>query len=81
VVVSQDKKEAMVGYYKVLAKPNDKYYRVKLKGLDPEKLYCLEGKNTTQYGDELMNAGIALTEDYTDRASEFWQREHFHQNY
>jgi alpha-galactosidase len=75
MVVSQDKKEAMVGYYKVLAKPNDKYYRIKLKGLDPTKLYAIEGKDTTHYGDELMNIGIVLAEDYTDRAGEYWSRE------
>ncbi|MFB3161936.1 alpha-galactosidase [Neobacillus sp. 179-J 1A1 HS] len=75
MVVSEDKKEAMVGYYKVLAKPNDKYYRIKLKGLDPDKLYKIEGKETTHYGDELMNIGILLAEDYTDRAGEYWSRE------
>jgi alpha-galactosidase len=77
MVVSEDKKEAIVGYYKVLAKPNDKYYRIKLEGLDPEKLYSIEGNNSTHYGDELMNVGIVLARDYTDRASEFWQREHW----
>ncbi|MDQ0973381.1 alpha-galactosidase [Neobacillus niacini] len=75
MVVSEDKKEAMVGYYKVLAKPNDKYYRIKLKGLDPNTLYAIEGKETTHYGDELMNIGIVLAEDYTDRAGEYWSRE------
>lgn len=75
MVVSEDKKEAMVGYYKVLAKPNDKYYRIKLKGLDPDTLYAIEGKETTHYGDELMNIGIILAEDYTDRAEEYWSRE------
>ncbi|MFJ5758552.1 alpha-galactosidase [Neobacillus sp. NPDC093182] len=75
MVVSEDKKEAMVGYYKVLAKPNDKYYRIKLKGLDPDTLYAIEGKETTHYGDELMNIGIVLAENYTDRAGEYWSRE------
>jgi alpha-galactosidase len=75
MVVSGDKKEAIVGYYKVLAKPNDKYYRINLIGLDPDKLYAIEGKETTHYGDELMNVGIILAEDYTDRAGEYWSRE------
>jgi alpha-galactosidase len=75
MVVSGDKQEAIVGYYKVLAKPNDKYYRIKLIGLDPDKLYAIEGKETTHYGDELMNVGIVLAEDYTDRAGEYWSRE------
>lgn len=75
MVVSKDKKEAIVGYYKVLAKPNDKYYRIKLEGLDPNKLYSIEGRQTQHYGDELMNIGIVLGEDYTDRAGEYWSRE------
>lgn len=75
MVVSQDKKEAIVGYYKVLAKPNEKYNRLKLKGLDPNKLYKINGQKTSHYGDELMNIGIILSEDYTDRADEYWQRD------
>ncbi|WP_088102040.1 alpha-galactosidase [Halalkalibacter urbisdiaboli] len=75
MTVSQDQNEAIVGYYKVLAKPNDKYDRIKLKGLDPDKLYEIESTQTTHYGDELMNIGIILAEDFTNRAGEFWQRE------
>ncbi|WP_226671357.1 alpha-galactosidase [Metabacillus litoralis] len=78
MVVSTDQSEAIVGYYKVLAKPNDKYSRVKLQGLDPNKLYTINKSETTHYGDELMNIGIILAEDYTDRASEYWSREHPH---
>ncbi|MDQ0231911.1 alpha-galactosidase [Metabacillus malikii] len=78
MVVSNRKDEAIVGYYKVLAKPNDKYYRLKLKGLDPTKRYKISGLDTTHYGDELMNIGIILGEDYTDRAAEYWSREHPH---
>ncbi|WP_046175342.1 alpha-galactosidase [Domibacillus indicus] len=73
MVVSKD--EAIVLSFRILAKPNDSYRRLKLKGLEPEKLYKIEGKETTHYGDELMNAGIILSEDYTGRAQEFWQRE------
>ncbi|KKI92410.1 alpha-galactosidase [Bacillus sp. SA1-12] len=78
MVVSLDKKEANVGYYQVLAKPNDRYSRIILKGLDPNKLYTINGSTTTHYGDELMNIGIILADDYTDRASDFWSREHPH---
>ncbi len=76
MVVSQDQKEAIVGYYKVLAKPNEKYNRLKLNGLDPNKLYTVNGRNSSHYGDELMNIGILLNQDYTDRADEYWQRDH-----
>ncbi len=81
MVVSQDQKEAIVGYYKVLAKPNDSYSRIKIKGLDPDKLYTINNSTTTHYGDELMNIGIILAENYTDRASEYWSREHPHDYY
>ncbi|WP_186577119.1 alpha-galactosidase [Aquibacillus kalidii] len=76
MVVSDDQTEAIVGYYKVLAHPNEKYNRVKLQGLDPNKLYAIEGKDTTHYGNELMNIGVILAGNYTDRASEYWSREH-----
>lgn len=75
MVVSEDQKEAIVGYYKVLSKPNDKYYRIKLVGLDPKRLYFINERETLHYGDELMNVGIILGEDYTDRAGEFWSKE------
>ncbi|MGM7719690.1 alpha-galactosidase [Metabacillus sp. Hm71] len=78
MVVSQDKKEAIVGYYQVLAKPNPSYSRIKLKGLDPNKLYTINGSSATHYGDELMNIGMILADDYTDRASDYWSREHPH---
>ncbi|KAB8128260.1 alpha-galactosidase [Gracilibacillus oryzae] len=75
MVVSQDKTEALVGYYKVLARPNEAYQRIKLTGLDPNRLYQVNG-TTTHYGDELMNIGIILAGNYINRASEYWGREH-----
>ncbi|UTR13781.1 alpha-galactosidase [Salipaludibacillus sp. LMS25] len=78
MVVSEDKKEAIVAYYKVLAKPNDKYYRLKLKGLDPEKLYQMKGMTTSHYGDELMNIGIILSRDYVNCVSENESHSHPH---
>ena len=41
----------------------DKYYLVKLKGFDPDKLYEVEMKDTKwrRHGDYLMNAGIEFT--------------------
>lgn len=64
MVVSEDKLEAIVGYYQVLAKPNEKFQRLKLEGLDPDKAYQINGSETTHYGDELMNIGIVLNENY-----------------
>ena len=75
MAVSPCRTEAIACLYSMLAKPNDYYRRLKLKGLDPEKLYTLEPFGTEHYGDELMNIGIILAEDFTDRAREYWQRE------
>jgi alpha-galactosidase len=62
MVVSKDKKEAILGYYQVLAKPNAKYKRLLLKGLEPNTEYEIEGSSITHYGDELMNFGLVLEE-------------------
>lgn len=75
MVVSNDQTEAIVGYYQVLARPNEKYKRIKLTGLNPDQLYAIEGTTKTYYGDELMNIGVILADDYTDRANEYWSEE------
>ncbi|SFL53801.1 alpha-galactosidase [Gracilibacillus orientalis] len=75
MVVNEEKSEAIVGYYKVLAKPNEAYNRIKLTGLDPEKLYEINGENS-YYGSELMNVGIVLAGNFIDRADEYWGQEH-----
>jgi alpha-galactosidase len=74
MVVSEDKSEAVVGYYQVLCRPNEKYNRIKLIGLDSNKLYSISGREGTYYGDELMNVGIILSKDYTGKASEYYSR-------
>lgn len=73
-IVSKNKDEAIVGYYTVLARPNDRYRRVKLTGLQEDKLYKVEPKGTIHYGDELMNLGIILSEDYSGRHEEFYKK-------
>lgn len=60
MVVSSGKKEAIVGYYKVLAEPNPRFYNLKLKGLDPKTKYKLNNSSIIYYGNELMYAGIHL---------------------
>lgn len=60
IVVSDDQKEAIVGRYQVLGKPNARYERLLLKGLSDEQEYEVEGMSGSYYGDELMNAGIQL---------------------
>lgn len=60
MVVSEDKSEALVGYYKILNVSNDGFKRIKLQGLDADKKYSINNKDEVFYGDELMFAGIPI---------------------
>ncbi|MDO4308779.1 MAG: alpha-galactosidase [Eubacteriales bacterium] len=62
--VSDDKKTALVGWYRVLNGVNMPYTRVQLQGLNPDMVYTNLRSGTTHYGDELMNLGL-LTSDAT----------------
>ena len=56
-IISEDKKEAIVGWYHLLHQVNTGSSALKLAGLDPDLLYEAEGAGTF-YGDELMQAGL-----------------------
>ncbi len=69
--VSGDRREAIVGWYRVLNGVNLPYSRVRLAGLDPDFCYEImimdgserEGEACRScYGDELMNLGL-ITSD------------------
>lgn len=69
MVVSEDKKVAIIGYYKILNEANSSFKRLKLQGLNEDynyKISSLDKKNTPLaeycYGDELMNIGL-ITSD------------------
>ena len=62
MVVSEDKKTAIVGYYRVLNGVNQPYSRVRLQGLNPDILYENVRNNTENFGDELMNFGLITTD-------------------
>ena len=62
MVVSEDKKTAIVGWYRTLNVVNDAYRRVQLKGLNPDYLYKNTLNETENYGDELMNLGLITTD-------------------
>lgn len=61
MVVSGDKKEAIVGVYKILNGANMPFSRLLLKGLDPDCRYSNSVDGRLHYGDELMNAGLITT--------------------
>ncbi|CAH2715825.1 Alpha-galactosidase AgaA [Neobacillus rhizosphaerae] len=65
MVVSSDKSEALVGWYKVLGTPNSpKQQSVRLSGLDEAKVYKVAGHKLTYYGDELMQVGLQLPTEF-----------------
>lgn len=65
MVVSDDQRQALAGYYQVLAKPNPGFSRLLLKGLNPDYQYRIEGKVGKRFGNELMNAGIIIDGEYS----------------
>ena len=62
MVVSEDKTQAIVGYYRVLQEINAPFRRLKLQGLTPDRLYAISGKEEQEYGIELQRAGLVLTD-------------------
>ena len=65
-IVSEDKNEAMVAFVQVMNRPNFKSRRIKLKGLDLNKKYRLEGEDTVYTGEALMYAGIQIQNPWGD---------------
>ena len=59
-VVAKDQSEALVTFVRVMGRPNYHSQRIKLKGLDPKKLYRMEGTEQVLSGGALMYAGINI---------------------
>ena len=84
MVVSGDKKQAIVAYFKTLNDVNREFCRLQLKGLDEGTVYQMTeegGDNGCFFGSELMNIGMVTTdasagEVPADMApcSDFWSR-------
>ena len=62
MAVSENKTQAIVGWYRVLCGVNLPYTRIRLQGLDPELCYRNQETGQSYYGDELMNLGL-ITSD------------------
>ncbi|WP_160724336.1 alpha-galactosidase [Bacillus sp. USDA818B3_A] len=58
--VNHNQEQAVVFYYKTLAKPNPPFLRLKLRGLNPKLNYKLKYDDRVFYGDELMKIGLTL---------------------
>lgn len=65
MVVSKNRTEALIGWYKILATPNPKKIQtLKLAGLDSVSTYQVNGSDQAFGGDELMQRGLALPVEY-----------------
>lgn len=68
IVISEDKTEALLGYYRVLQPSHAKLERIYVKGLLEEQCYevreCFGNKMDLgeKYGDECMNIGISMSD-------------------
>ena len=60
--VSEDKKTAVVGWYRVLNSANPPFTRMRLMGLEPEFYYEIEGLENGRYGDDLMHIGLCTAD-------------------
>lgn len=70
MIVSEDQKKALVGYYRVMQPVNVGFKRLKLKGLKEDICYKVSGYDYDCYGDELMQVGMILS----DSASGIWKK-------
>ncbi len=64
MVVSEDQKTALVGWYRILNCVNASYTRVRLEGLNPQFCYHNLKTGRCHFGDELMHIGL-ITSDET----------------
>lgn len=71
--VSEDKTEAFISYFKVLAVPNGPIKKLTLRGLDPDLDYKVIGKDGLYGGDELMYTGLNIPELNGDYCSVTWR--------
>lgn len=81
MVVSDDKKQAIVAVYRFLNEVNTHYRRLRLHGLCEDMLYEIEESGLSLYGDELMNAGLVTSDSSSgepqpgdERAYDFYSR-------
>lgn len=72
LVVSKDKREALVTFVQVIGRPNFHSRCICLQGLDPEQNYRIEGKDRLFGGDLLMKAGLLMDDLWGDAQSRLY---------
>ncbi|NRF89531.1 alpha-galactosidase [Paenibacillus frigoriresistens] len=76
MIVSEDKTQAMVAYFRVLAEPNAPLKTLRLKGLNPSFDYQIAGLQGAYPGDHLLYAGLPVSGLHGDFQSKIWLLEH-----
>lgn len=69
MVVSEDRKTAIVGWYKLLNEVNGAFHRVKLRGLHDQMVYRIENVGSFG-GDELMYVGLVTSDAATGQITD-----------
>ena len=65
-VVNKDKTEALITFVQVLNQPNMHSIKIKLDGLDDDKVYRIEGTEKLYHGSTLANAGLLFERPWGD---------------
>lgn len=72
-VVSEDRSEAVLYYFRILSEANEPIRYLRTRGLDPDAEYrCLED-GAVYGGDRLMHAGLAIPPMHGDFQSFLWR--------
>ena len=69
MVVSEDRQEALVGFYRTLSRANWHFSRIALSGLDPDTMYSVNGEKGF-FGDELMYTGMVVSDGTSGKTGE-----------
>ncbi len=78
MTVREDQAKAIVGWYRVLNTVTPPYTRLRLTGLDPDRLYTVTVREKNRagrvvgqfYGDELMHAGLVTSDQSSGESLE-----------
>lgn len=71
--VAEDKTQAFVSYFRILATPNAPLKKLTLNGLDPNADYKIADEEGIYGGDELMYSGINVPDLNGDYRSMIWK--------
>lgn len=74
MVVSRDKRTAIVGYYRSQSEVSEPNRKVRLAGLDVNLSYRVSGEEISHRGDELMSYGLITTQAFDGQMGDYLSR-------